>query len=417
MESAHFSAPGIFKSARRYQLNTDASIHFGRGTDPLAVAVAPTFVGDLLMDGGVLKSRPLRAQLIGKWPSERTVPWQPDRLRDILGVGWSDETMRQILESLDFRVQGRSVIVPSFRHDVAIIEDLAEEVARVHGVDTIPSEHFWSPTVPGVRSRKIQQLETLRDIWVGLGYWEAASRAFSSPERNDVLPSWRKEVEAVQITNPLREEERSLRLHLLPSLLEIAAYNQARSREPVRFFEVAPIYFKRGEQPQEEMELAVVMSLQVPVRMPKAEEPTIWHLKGEMEWTNKKLGWNLHWDTENIPDFMHPGRTLSLYTEENQWVGFLGELRPSVAKKMHVRQIAVLSIALDAVHSYTVPQEIRQPSRYPEVLRDLSLVIPSEMLYREVEERIAQAQPKDLARVFVMDQYEGSFGKSVTLRL
>lgn len=417
LESAYFNAPGIFLSMRTHRLPTDAAVHFGKGTDPEMVPVAAQATVDILRSCGARVTNG-SSTMIGEMPIRRRISFQPDRIRSLLGVDWTNQAIIHALNGLRFEIDGDWVTIPSDRHDVSTTEDLCEEVARVIGLDMIPATVPNSPNVPGSRNEEVEFQERLRDLWVESGYCEVVTRPFWSPSRDVITMS---DVSAtVRIKNPLRAEEEILRTSLLPHLLEVVGYNRSRRDQPVAVFELAPVYKRTQNHAKEPMQLAVAEILDEYPQYPKGlpEDMAIYRIKGALEWVNRRLNLGISMATDReLPAFMHPGRSVSLLDAKNQWVGFLGELRPRVASRYHAKRIGVLSL-FEVHHTQSaISGVVPSPSRYPEVIRDLSLVVPETSTVGTLSGIVLDMSLSDLKSLRLIDVFSGPWGRSVTLRM
>lgn len=411
LESAHFRAPGIFKSMRRHQLFTDAALHFAKGTDPTSVFWAPEMVRSLLGDQ-IIAYR--GSALTGTLPKTRSIPWQPDRIRSILGVDWEEQKIRNAVSRLGYVERDRRVHIPRYRHDVEGTHDLAEDVARFYGLDQIPERLPVMASIPGERDRGMAVVEELRTLLAAAGYYEVITRTFTSSEREAVLaarPDWTR----VRLTNPLRDEEEILRTDLLTSLLEVVAYNRSRRDQAAAIFEVAPVFYRDYDTIHERLELTVVDTLEPRERFPHEPEPSILDLKGILEWLNWRLGWGLSFPPiDTPPGYFHPGRTVSI-RQGSENLGYLGELRPQVSEQFRAHRLAVLSMLVpDAVRPNATT--VTKPSRFPAIIRDVSLVVPDSVSFETIRGRIRSLALENLARMVLIDLFRGDFGQSLTIR-
>lgn len=416
LECAQFDASLIFSTVRKRGLFTDAGLHFGKGTDPQAVMQAPTRVLEVLTESGAL-SAVGKSVLQGRFPPPRRVGYDPERIRGLLGGPWSDAQITQALEAMGHRVEGSWVTLPSWRHDVEGTADLAEDVARFIGIDHIPERLPVMATTLGHVPFAVRFFERLRDLWAEAGYWEVVTRRFSSEAREGILER-RAAEKALTLTNPLRDEENRMRTDLLTSLLEVMMANRGRRDWPLSLFEVAPVFTVHGDRVQETMELAVVQILEPAERYPRGPDPSILDLKGALAWVARRLNWPLRMEPDrDPPGYLHPGRTVAIYDGKGAPRGHLGELRPRVAEYFRARRVGVLVMTADAAKPPKTDGVRPHPSKYPEVVRDLSLVVSEAISYRQLTEWIAQVAVRDLKRVVLVDRFLGNFGLSLTLRL
>lgn len=412
LESAHFTSDGIFKSMRHHQLPTDAAGHFARGTNPEMVFKAPSVVQSLLAESGVLESVGASV-LVGTLADRRRIRLNGERIRAILGTDWADDVLWASLEALEYGRQHDLVEIPRGRHDVEGTHDLAEDVARFRGLEEIQSR-LPVGTVVGARDHEAMFYERLRDTWAESGFTEVVTRSFSSGEREETLLGH--ETHPVAITNPLREEERVLRTVLLPGLLDVLRYNRARRDQPVRVFEVAPVFARIPDGVSEKMALAAVMTLDPVAGFPPHAPSTVFDLKGTLDWSASRLGFAFSYrETDALPPYLHPGRALAL-VQQGQVVGYLGELRPRVAERFRARRVAVLEMTAE-LSSDLRASVVRRPSRFPEVVRDLSLVLPEGVPYARLRKVIEDMEVETLREMTMTDEFVGDFGRSVTVRL
>ncbi|NMP22370.1 phenylalanine--tRNA ligase subunit beta [Sulfobacillus harzensis] len=413
LECAHFSAPGIYQSFKKHGLMTDAAVHFGRGTDPLAVFEAPAVVTQILAEAGVLVEVQVSG-VVGDLPTERLIPFNPARIRALLGVEWDDEKMRQALQGFGYAFLDTQVVVPRYRHDVESIYDLAEDVARFHGLDNIAPRLPYGVTGLARRSAAVQFEEEMRDVVASAGYHEVVTRTFANPAWAPLFSE--SEAASVRVTNPLREEESVLRQHILPSLLEVARYNRSRHDLAIRIFELGSVFAREAAQIQEGRELGVLLSLEPAASFPPREEATIYDLTGLADFLFSRLGLGGHREAmPNPPAYVHPGRVEALVVE-GKTIGWVGELRPRIAQHYRVRRLGALVMQVDANLIRRVSQPGR-PSRFPEVERDLSLVIPEAVPYQALVQAIDQLNIGVLQAMRPIDRYHGDFGTSLTVRL
>lgn len=414
LESAHFSASGIFQSYKRHGLFTDAATHFGKGTDPQAVFEAPVMVTTLLQEAGILR-RVGESILVGELPAQRTISLSASRIREILGVDWSDGEIQHALAGWKYDIVGEQVVVPRFRHDVDSLCDLAEDVARFYGMDRIPCGLPVGVTQLAERDPENAFYERIRDILAESGFNEVITRTFSNPEQDRL---WLHELAkpAIQVTNPLREEERLMRRDLLGSLLEVVRYNRSRRTAPIRIFEVGPVFWKEGDGAVQTMELAVAMTLEADPAYPPGLEPSIYDLTGLLDHFAARLGWKVSRENDDrLPHYLHPGRAQRL-VYRGETVGYVGEIRPRLALPYRTRRLGVLKLALDGSKALTI-SEPGKPSRFPEVMRDLSLVVPEEVSYGAIGQIIDAQSIAWLQSVRTIDRFQGDFGTSLTIRL
>ncbi len=416
LEAAHFDSQHIFQTMRRHQIFSDAALHFGKGTDPHAVLSAPAHYQNLLEKMGLLVEKG-GSQLIGTMPVRRHISFNPQGIKQLLGVNWAEDKILEGLERLGFEKEEEDIVIPSNRHDVEGTHDLAEDVARVYGLEKIEPHMFMVSATPGRPSPHVAYHELIRNSMTAAGYWEVITRSFSSVPRlrraGIELPP-----DVVRVINPLRDEETLLRPSLLPGMLETVEANRARRDISLSLFELAPVYQRSDQDHTEHQELIVIRTLDERMCYPRPDSPHLLEVKGVMEWMNQKCGMGLSWQqVSSGPEFMHPGRLLVLYGASGSVVGYLGELRPGIAQRYRAKRVGVWFMRIGDDRVVTATPNIRHPLRYPEVVRDLSLIIPQGVSYQDIFERAKQLRSQILQTLTPVDHYHGDFGHSWTFRL
>ncbi|PSR22175.1 MAG: phenylalanine--tRNA ligase subunit beta [Sulfobacillus acidophilus] len=414
LECAHFAPQGIFKSSRAHRLSTDAALHFGRGTDPEAVLQAPRLVQDILHAAGVLQQ--IRgSSRVGQLEAQRSVPLDFARIRSLLGVDWPDDDISMALQGFGYQLEEGAAVVPRYRHDVSAVNDLAEDVARYYGLARIPRTLPVQRSELAHRDAAAMWDEEVRDLATACGYHEVITRTFSHAQLDSQFAVGPRG-SAVVVTNPLRAEESLLRRFLLPSLLEVVRYNRSYHDLPIRIFEVGSVFHRVDERVIEQRELGVVLSLDPTPEFPPRPAASIYDLTGLADYLFERLGWSAQRDAfVDPPAFLHPGRAQRI-TSSCGDIGYVGELRPRLASLYRVRRLGVLVLRLPDAIERTRSKPAR-PSRFPEVQRDLSLVVPEKVTYAELAECLDALKIDILRGMRPIDRFEGAFGTSLTVRI
>ena len=248
-ESANFNGTSVHRTAAALNMRTDASSRYEKGLDPMntlkAVERACELV-ELLGAGEVLEGV---MDVIAKDSNPVTVKLEPEKVNGLLGTDVSREEMVRILESLDFKVEGDTIHVPSWRSDVEHYSDIAEEVARFYGYNNIPDT-----LSNGLTARRgltdIQQTENLLgSVCRAAGYDEIITYSFISPTYYDKidLPKDSPLRDSLKILNPLGEDTSIMRTTTLPSMLEILTRNYNFRNKSAKLYELGRVYFKRAD--------------------------------------------------------------------------------------------------------------------------------------------------------------------------
>ncbi|MDP8958100.1 MAG: phenylalanine--tRNA ligase subunit beta [Actinomycetota bacterium] len=418
IESAYFDPPTVLGTAKRHGLRTEASSRFERGVDPNNALLAADRVAGLL------------AQVSGGRPAEgvRDVYPRPVRAHRVafplgevprlLGIEVPPAVVMELLERLEMKVTGRhplTVIVPTFRPDLSRPADLVEEVARLYGYDQIP-ETLPKGTGGGLPDRQ-QRLRLLRQVLVGAGYYEAQTLSFLSPADLDGLGLEEGDPRrsAIEVTNPLREEEGVLRTTLLPGLLQAAAYNQARRVGQVSLFEIGKVFLRdplnEGNLPEQPDLLAFVSNRGADVH----DATGLWELVA------RSLGAATTGLQPQAGAPFHPGRSAQVLVDGRP-TGRVGELHPSVVRAFGLAgRVVAGEIELDPLLEEPGWWQLAEPSPFPPVVFDLAFELPEGAPAGELLQAVREAAGQLLEEASIFDVFRGSplppDAKSLALRL
>jgi phenylalanyl-tRNA synthetase beta chain len=405
LESAYFEPRSILRTSRRMQLLTEASIRFSRGTDPEGVGGAAARAARLIVawaGGEVARG----AVDVGEAPPRRTVRLRPARAAALLGYPVRASEAATALASIGIAAaeHGEAVEaeIPGFRPDLAIEEDLIEEVVRIQGYDRLPST---VPSIPGAGGEQASYRvrRRIRELLVRAGLREAASVTFASADHVELLGEGR----PIRVANPPSAEEPFLRTSLLPRLLDAAARNLKVGAGSVALFEVGHV-FGPGEPVDEREHLAVVLAGRVGEGLHAEDRPfDVLDAKGVVEAVLAGVGilWGL--EPEDRPA-LHPGRSGAVVVDGRP-VGRLGELHPAVAEHLDLTgrvAIAELDVtALDVAPSRT--PTFRDVPRFPPVRRDLAFVVAEDVPAGAVLTELQSAGGELLDRAVLFDVFTG----------
>jgi phenylalanyl-tRNA synthetase beta chain len=261
LESAYFDPKTVRATARRHSLHTDASHRFGRGADPAMATVARDLLVQRLQ--AWCGARLVAAWTVGTLPAAAApVSLTSTLLTRVAGEALSLTEAAASLQRLGCGVelQGEGLVVapPSWRHDLAIAEDLAEEVLRLRGYEHIPSVLPALEGPPEPLSPTYLQRQYLSRRLAHLGFHQTVTYGFISPELDQAFAAQGNSPEGRTLENPLGQEYSVLRGSLLPSLRAAAEQNLRQGARQVRLFELAPVYVSGARGPAEQFTLGVV---------------------------------------------------------------------------------------------------------------------------------------------------------------
>ena len=408
-EAACFDGTNIRKSSKKVGLRTDASGKFEKGLDPNNAEAAMNRACQLVEELGAGEVVGGMVDVYSKKKEPVRVPFDADAVNTLLGTEISKEEMLSYFEmlGLDYDEETSEVIAPTYRHDLFRLADLAEEVARFYGYDNIPTTLPKGEATTGKLSFKLRVEEVARDIAEFCGFSQGMTYSFESPKVFDklMIPEDSSLRNAVEIMNPLGEDYSIMRTISLNGMLTSLATNYNRRNKNVRLYELGNIYIPKAlpltELPEERMQFTLGMY----------GDGDFFSMKGVVEEFFEKIG--LHKKETYNPNsgkpFLHPGRQADIIYD-GVTVGYLGEVHPDVADAYGIgtrAYVAVLDMP-EIVERATFDRKYTGIAKFPAVNRDISMVMPKEILVGQVEEVIEKKGGEYLESYSLFDIYEGS---------
>ncbi len=402
-ESANFNGTSIRQTALALGMRTEASGKFEKNLDPMmtvpAVQRACELV-ELLECGDVLDGM---IDVINYVPEAKTLPLEPAKINRLLGTDIAKEDMVKYLNLLEIPVEGDTILVPSFRPDLNLMADIAEEVGRSYGYNEIPTTAFRTSTQGGY-SPEMKVETKAGQLCRGLGYSEIITYSFVSPTIFDQirLPGDSPLRNAMRIQNPLGEDTSIMRTIALPSMMDILSRNYAYHNKAVKLYEVAKVYLPvEGQALPEEPKMILLGTY--------GAKETFFTLKGELEalFAGLRLKKASYCAVKDNPSY-HPGRCAKV-TIDGVDVGVIGQVHPLVAKNYGIDvDVYVAEISFTKLLTVQLPDATYTPlPKYPSVSRDLSLICDEEITVAQVEDTITAAAGKLLRGVKLFDIYRG----------
>lgn len=415
-EIANFDPKTIRKSRVRHGMSTDASYLFEHGADrswpeKLSGEVVSRFSewlgaeyrGDVSIRG---------AEAAG----DRQVVLPFSRIEGILGVAVPEEDVLSILRLLSIGVDVRGeelhLTIPSFRPDLANEADIVEEIGRVYGYEHIVPVAPMLPLVSRERNGERALERSLMEYLAHAGWDEIMTYSFYGKD----LLAWSGVPEEAHLAleNPMNPSQAYLRAKLLPTVFEKALENMART-DRFKLFESGRIHFVEGGIVREEKRIAFALSLRESV-----SGEAFFSQKGEMKRLLDALGMGERISFEptgEVSPLFHPGRTARI-TVDGEPVGVLGEAHPSFLKKFGSRRIAIAELSFSALSRFSGTPIVMSPiPKFPYVSRDISLVVPSEVPFADLEKTIVAAGGDLLRECTFFDLYEKGKEKNIAFHL
>jgi phenylalanyl-tRNA synthetase beta chain len=439
MEAATWVGPNIMRTSKALGLRSEASARFEKQLHPEQAIAAQRLAAKLMVDlcgarlvPGTLDAYPGRLE-------PRVVALRTERMERLLGERIDADQVEGILGRLGFAPRSEdglvSVTVPPWRDsDVQREADLIEEVARIHGLDKLPTTLPAREQAVGRLTASLRLRRRMEDLLRDRGLNEVVAYSFTSPV---VLAGLRlDDTQLLRIDNPLSEEHSVMRPLLLPGLLDAARHNAAHGRPGVALFESAHVYrgrgsldgagdgSPRGETPAAESHhLAALVTEAAPGGWRSEARPgDFYAARALLEGLLEAAG--VEWRAEAAPrPFLHPGRSASVAADGAD-LGWVGELHPLVLREWELGEpVAAFELDVDALLGLTEGRvdTYRDVTGFPAVLEDIAVVVPEAVSAAEIEEAVREGGGELLASTRVFDLYHGEQvgegSKSLALRL
>ena len=412
LESAFFSPLAIAGRARRFGLHTDSSQRFERGVDFELPILAMNRASQLIQQLAGGEFGPVTvAEQVALLPKREAIELNQAQVDQLLGYSVASDFITDALTRLGCAVtvkaQGEwSVVPPSHRYDMAIYQDLIEEVARIHGYDNI---QISLPKID-VQLAKYQdrfELAQLRQTVATLGYQEAISFSFADLKLEKQLNP---NVQPLALANPISSDLAVMRSTLLSSLIPCVQYNLNRQQNRVRFFELGLRFdYQNASNIDELKQIPTLALIAVGSRTPeqwhvKTQPMDFFDLKGEVEQILAAGRIRVEYQRSSR-EWLHPGQSAEIVVD-GQSIGYLGRLHPSLENELDLGTTWVAELDQTAIlQSYV--SNFTELSRFPSVRRDIALLIDDKIEVKEIQQLIQQTGGELLDSTWLFDVYTG----------
>ena len=409
LEAAYWAPLSIRRAAKSLSMHTEASHRFERGADPEG---PPAAIGRIAALLGRIGSGTVRPGLLDQYVApraRRSAVVRLERAKALIGKHVPEPEAQRILEGLGFRVTPRAgalaAEIPTWRGDVAREEDLIEEIARHHGLASVPST--LPPALQAEGLRPAQRAERrLREALVGAGLTEVINSPLVSAEGEEASTR-------VALENPLAEDQGLLRSSLAhPGLVGVLRTNLRHGRRDVAVFEVGRVFHPGQPLPREERRLGVLLagSLSGPHWSGSRRPVDFFDLKGLLDVVTSRLGVPpvTFGGADGVPGWLHPGKASKLEWQSGE-CGFMGAVHPEAAQAWELRDDTyVAEVSLDGLLSARPePARYRTLPRSPAVARDVSVACDRTVRAADLEQWVRDAGGGLLRSVSIVDRYEG----------
>lgn len=412
LESAFFAPLAIAGRARRFGLHTDSSQRYERGVDFELPLIAMNRASQLIQELAGGEFGPITvAEKTDLLPKREAIELKQAQVDQLLGYQVAGEFIADALTRLGCEVTVKaegewSVVPPSHRYDMAIYQDLIEEVARIDGYDNIQIS-LPSMDVKFAKYQDRFELAELRQTIVTLGYQEAISFSFADAKLEKQLNP---EVKPLMLANPISSDLAAMRSTLLSSLIPCVQYNLNRQQSRVRFFEFGLRFDYQNAKSIEDLQQTPTLAL-VAVG---SQAPESWHakpqpmdffdFKGEVEEILAAGRVSVEY-VRSERAWLHPGQSADILVDGKS-IGYLGRLHPSLENELDLSTTWVAELDQTAVlQSYV--SNFTELSRFPSVRRDIALLISDNINVRDIQQLIEQTGGELLDSTWLFDVYTG----------
>lgn len=412
LESAFFNPIIVAGVARKYGLFSDSSQRFERGVDPsLQIKALERATSLILSIVGGQAGPVIESCDMNHLPEKPVLSFDTSKVKKLTGVTISLEEMRSLLEGLGIAITQEKngileVQVPSHRFDIQQDVDLVEEIIRLYGYDNLKAQPMNAQVQAG-RASANEALAKQLALWFrDRGYNETISYSFVDPELQDAIYPQK---EFMQLLNPISSELSQMRIGMWPGLIASMIYNIHRQQNAIKFFEIGVVFDVHKELLQERACFAGLLTGEQG-GMNWSETPRLYDffdLKGDLQSLFGLLKLNKVEFISTVNEALHPGQSAQIKIN-GQHVGWIGVLHPKLADALDLQQdVMLFEMDLAALNNQNVPQ-YKTISKYPQIRRDLSLLVDKQISAMQIEDAVRACVTQDWLKSFnVFDVYMG----------
>ena len=402
-ECATFDGPCVRLAAKKLGLRTEASSRYEKGLDVNNVIPALNRACELVEMLGAGEVVDGTIDVVNCEYKPTKIELRPGKINAFLGTDISRDEMVKILTSLEFKIDGDTITVPSFRPDVLREADVAEEVARIYGYNNIKSTPLRGETTRVIKPANQVVEEIVHNCLVAHGLYETLTFSFIGPKLiEQINTNDEKLKKAVVIKNPLGEDTSIMRTTLIPSVMSTLALNHARRNDSAKIYELANVYIPvEGEKlPDEHKNITIGMY----------GGCDFYDMKGIVEELLDALKIK---DADYVPETenttFHPGRCANL-VKDGKKIGVFGEVHPTVSKNFGMdTRVYICELDLNTLISfYSDSVKYKQLPKYPAVSRDIAMLIDDNINVSKIEKIIKKNAGNILEGYTLFDVYKGS---------
>ncbi len=402
-ESACFNGPSVRLTAKAIGLRTEASGRYEKGLDPentLPAVERACELIELLGAGEVVKGI---IDVYPEKPKANVIDFDADKINNFLGTDVSEEEMKDIFNKLEIKLVDGKLYPPSYRADLECMQDISEEVIRIHGYDLIPTTNFKAEALVGRRNLKQNTIGMIDELLTNDGYFEIKTFSFISPKYYDNIrmPEDSPMRDSIVISNPLGEDTSIMRTTAVPSVLEVLATNRRYRNKSAKIYENAKVYIKKDGEDQPDERISTVIAAYGDV--------DFYDMKGVCENILDMLGISGYEFVANKEaNTFHPGRCASVYTRDGERLMTFGQIHPEVqqAYGLDVESYVIVCHTEKLFSLENLDKHYTALPKFPSAERDLAFVCDKALTSGEIKKAIKKYAGKLLESVEVFDIFE-----------
>ncbi len=434
LECAYFEPDTVRKTSKRLCLSSDASYRYERGIDYGATEQLADYAANLIAEicGGTVLQGKVGANYVKK--EDKTIISSCSKINKLLGTDYKIEEMKEVLDSLSIysSIDGDKLIssIPTFRNDITMECDIAEEVARIIGYDKIDYTMPQMDNEIDIQSPKVRYSQIVRNVMENLGYNEVLNFSFLGADYLSIFDT--NEEHFVKLLNPISQDMAWMRTFIFPSIIKNMQTNRNMGYNSIKLFELSNVYISNGKSNLANEKLHLSLGVMGDyyedtwINLPKLD--TFYYLKGAVDNVCSKFDLTCEYKRLEDCHFMHPGKSASIFIN-GKYAGFIGALHPDILEKLDIKNscyVAEIDFSLLIEESYNKNEAVKSSmryakfSRFPSIQRDLALIVKSKVNAADILNTIKHISPI-ITDTVVFDVFEGkpiNFGyKSIAVRI
>lgn len=434
LECAYFEPSWVRKTSKKLGLSSDSSYRYERGIDYGATEKLADYAAALIAEicgGTVLKGKAGSNNLKIE---ERKVISSCSRINKLLGSVYKIEDMKNVLDSLLIKteIDNDKLIssIPTFRNDIVLECDIAEEIARIMGYDKIGYTIPKMDSEIDIQSPKVRYSRTARNVLENLGYNEVLNFSFLGAEYLSIFDT--NEEHFVKLLNPISQDMAWMRTLIFPSIIKNMQTNKNMGYSSIKLFELSNVYISNGKSNLADEKLHLSLGVMGSyyddtwINLPKLD--TFYYLKGAIDNVISKFDIKAEYKRLENCHFLHPGKSASALIN-GKYAGFIGALHPDILEKLDIKNecyIAEIDFSLLIDEAYNKNESVKSSmryskfSRFPSSMRDLALIVKTRVNAADLISTVKSVSPI-ITDAVVFDVFEGkpiNFGyKSIAVRI